>query len=87
MTIDLERFPEFDDDISFLKQLIIEQGVVCLPGTVSTHPSQLSHPHYTHMQAFMRPGCMRIALIMPQDGLEIACDRIATFCKQHITTK
>ena len=35
--IDLNKFPEFEDDVSFLKQLIIEQGVVCLPGSVSSY--------------------------------------------------
>ena len=31
----MEHFPEFKDDVSFLKQLILEQGVVCMPGSVS----------------------------------------------------
>ena len=33
--LDLSKFPEFEDDISFVKQLIIDQGVMCLPGSVS----------------------------------------------------
>ena len=32
--IDMANFPDFEDDIAFLKQLIVEQGVMCLPGTV-----------------------------------------------------
>ena len=33
--LDLSKFPEFEDDISLVKQLIIDQGVMCLPGSVS----------------------------------------------------
>ncbi len=32
--IDIDRFPEFNDDIDFTKQLVIEQSVFCLPGQV-----------------------------------------------------
>ena len=33
--IEMEHFPEFKDDIAFMNQLIIEQAVMCVPGTVS----------------------------------------------------
>lgn len=29
------HFPEFEDDVAFMKQLIVEQGVVAFPGSVS----------------------------------------------------
>ena len=32
--IDIDRFPEFKDDVDFTKQLVIEQSVFCLPGQV-----------------------------------------------------
>ena len=31
----MKSFPEFKDDVEFAKQLIMEQGVTCLPGSVS----------------------------------------------------
>ena len=31
----MKYFPEFKDDVEFAKQLIVEQGVTCLPGSVS----------------------------------------------------
>lgn len=30
-----EHFPEFSDDVAFMKQLIVEQGVMAFPGSVS----------------------------------------------------
>jgi hypothetical protein len=33
--IDLPSFPDFKDDVEFMKGLIVEQGVVGLPGSVS----------------------------------------------------
>lgn len=30
--IDIEHFPEFDDEMDFLQQLVREQSVFCLPG-------------------------------------------------------
>ena len=35
MTIDIEHFPEFKDELDFTKQLVLEQSVFCLPGMVS----------------------------------------------------
>lgn len=32
VVIELEHFPEFEDDIGFTKQLLVEQSVFCLPG-------------------------------------------------------
>ena len=29
------HFPEFEDDVEFVKQLIVEQGIVTFPGSVS----------------------------------------------------
>ena len=31
----MKLFPEFEDDVEFAKQLIVEQGVTYLPGSVS----------------------------------------------------
>ena len=31
----MQHFPEFEDDIAFAKQMILEQSVFCLPGSVS----------------------------------------------------
>ncbi len=31
----MPSFPEFENDLEFLKQLILEQGIVALPGYVS----------------------------------------------------
>ena len=33
--IDIAHFHEFNNDIDFTKQLLIEQSVFCLPGDVS----------------------------------------------------
>ena len=33
--LSMKLFPEFEDDVEFAKQLIVEQGVTCLPGSVS----------------------------------------------------
>ena len=32
--IDLEHFPEFETDVDFTRQLVVEQSVFCLPGKV-----------------------------------------------------
>ena len=34
--VDMEHFPEFQDDLSFTSQLVSEQSVFCLPGQVQT---------------------------------------------------
>lgn len=33
--ININEFPEFNNDIDFTKQLVLEQSVFCLPGDVS----------------------------------------------------
>ncbi len=38
--IDIDRFPQFNDEYEFLRLLMIEQSVFCLPGKAS--------PPYTH---------------------------------------
>jgi aspartate/methionine/tyrosine aminotransferase len=42
--VDMKCFPEFKDDVEFAKQLILEQGVTCLPGSVS-----LAYNNYTYL--------------------------------------
>ena len=42
--IDIDQFPGFKDDIEFIKQLIIEEFVFCLPGTVS--PRSIAHSSF-----------------------------------------
>lgn len=33
--INIQEFPEFNNDIDFTKQLVLEESVFCLPGDVS----------------------------------------------------
>ena len=35
--IELDHYPEFQDDTAFVTELIAEQGVTCMPGSVSYH--------------------------------------------------
>ena len=35
--IDLEKFPEFSNDLEFVERLVTEQSVFCLPGKVSSN--------------------------------------------------
>eukprot|EP00731_Ephydatia_muelleri_P025957 Em0018g57a len=39
VTIDIEHFPEFKDEIDFTKQLVLEQSVFCLPGMAFRYPN------------------------------------------------
>ena len=32
--IDIDRYPDYKDDIEFTKQLVVEESVFCLPGQV-----------------------------------------------------
>ena len=34
VVIDLDHFPEFDSDVAFMRKLVLEQSVFCLPGVV-----------------------------------------------------
>lgn len=34
VVIDLARFPNFETDLAFTKQLLMEESVFCLPGNV-----------------------------------------------------
>ena len=45
--IDLSVFPDFEDDVAFMKNLIAEQGVVGLPGSVSSCVYMLNSYSYT----------------------------------------
>ena len=37
--IELDHYPEFQDDTTFVTELIAEQGVTCMPGSVrGCHP-------------------------------------------------
>ena len=46
--IDINEFPEFDNDIDFTKQLVLEQSVFCLPGDVSLSLSLTTSPYYDY---------------------------------------
>ena len=35
--IELDHYPEFQDDTTFVTELIAEQGVTCMPGSVRTN--------------------------------------------------
>ena len=35
--IELDHYPDFKDDTAFVTELIAEQGVTCIPGSVKGH--------------------------------------------------
>ena len=42
--IELDHYPDFKDDTTFVTELIAEQGVTCMPGSVR------GHQHLSSMQ-------------------------------------
>lgn len=39
--IDIDRFPEFDNELDFVKALVSEQSVFCLPGQCFEYPNYM----------------------------------------------
>lgn len=58
--IDIEKFPEFDNELPFLQAMVREQSLFCLPGKCFDYPNYfrivLTVPeHYVH------EACIRMA--------------------------
>jgi tyrosine aminotransferase len=67
ITIDMKRFPEFqDDDVKFIRSLIAEESLYCLPGS-----------------AFYYPRSVRFVLAQTPDEMRDACRRLREFCERH----
>ena len=47
--IELDHYPEFQDDTTFVTELIAEQGVTCMPGVV--RGNQHFFLHYVMMMS------------------------------------
>lgn len=39
--IDIERFPEYEDELQFVQALVKEQSVFCLPGQCFDYPNYM----------------------------------------------
>lgn len=44
--IEMEHFPEFENDVEFTERLISEQSVFCLPATVSLTLGAMEPEHW-----------------------------------------
>lgn len=95
--IEMDRFPDFKDDVDFTEHLVMEQSVFCLPASVRHQvlsPASLvpvPAPISTRLncrlcfvpQAFEYPNFFRIVVTVPQEMMVEACGRIREFCHRH----
>lgn len=57
--IDLDNFPEYDNELEFLQDMIKEQSVFCLPGKCFDFPSYMRIV-LTVPEEMMREACYRM---------------------------
>uniref|UniRef100_A0A8C9T7N8 Tyrosine aminotransferase n=1 Tax=Scleropages formosus TaxID=113540 RepID=A0A8C9T7N8_SCLFO len=79
--IEMENFPEFENDVDFTEHLVTEQSVFCLPATVANNRTYLTCGLL--MKAFEYPNYFRIVVTVPEDMMVEACSRIREFCQLH----
>uniref|UniRef100_A0A8C9SMS9 Tyrosine aminotransferase n=1 Tax=Scleropages formosus TaxID=113540 RepID=A0A8C9SMS9_SCLFO len=72
--IEMENFPEFENDVDFTEHLVTEQSVFCLPATAYPN-GECGNPLY--------PNYFRIVVTVPEDMMVEACSRIREFCQLH----
>lgn len=58
--IDTDRFPEYDNELDFVQDLVKEQSVFCLPGQCFDYPNFIRIV-LTVPQAMIIEACSRIA--------------------------
>ena len=68
LSIHLQQFPDFHDDIAWCGALLQEENVALIPGTAFG----------------LEGGWARLVLSVPKDKLVYAWNRIAAFCERHV---
>lgn len=78
--IDMEHFPEFENDVDFTERMISEQSVFCLPATCFEYPNYF-RVVLTVPEEMMVEACQRIREFCAehyQDGdatQDLECDK------------
>lgn len=77
--IEMEHFPEFENDVEFTEQLFAEQSVHCLPATCFEYPN-FFRVVITVPEVMMLEACSRIQKFCEQhyhcaEGSQEECDK------------